>query len=238
MASSPAGKFSNPYVVFGIERTASNDAIHKRYQELVKLFHPQKGESPDAEQFKAINDAYEVLTDPYGRKTLDDMLDGPQQDKSAPVFLVEEIVSSLPDQIGRRSTILAVLYDRRRQKPNRPGVSFRNLEMMLGWTPDQLELTLWYLKQRELVTADDKSNLLVTANGMDYMENHTPTLEAVMKYIKPKAAEAETAEETQAAVTVATDLQAIAEATKPPSPAKPAEPLLPGFLTVRKAVSS
>lgn len=237
MASSPAGKFSNPYVVFGIERTANNDAIHKRYQELVRQFHPQKGETPDAEQFKAVNDAYEVLTDPYGRKTLDDMLDGPQQDKSAPVFLAEEFFESLPHQIGRRNTILAVLYDRRRQKPNRPGVSFRNLELMLGWTPDELELTLWYLKQRELVTADDKSNLLVTANGMDYMEKHTPTLEAVMKYMKPKAPEGETAEEAKAAATVATDLQAIAQATSGPPAAKPADQLLPSFLTVRKTAS-
>lgn len=230
MASSPAGKFSSPYAVFGIERTANNEQIHKRYQELIKQFHPQKGLTPDAEQFKAVNEAYEVLTDPFSRKTLDDMLDGPAKD-TATDFEAEVFFASLPHQIGRRNTILAVLYDRRRQKPMRPGVSFRDLELMLGWTPDELELTLWYLKQRELVTADDKSNLLVTANGMDYMENHTPRLEDVMRYIKKKQ---EAAVETVTEDAVASGLAAIAQATsnavQPAAASAKPEALLPNFL--------
>ena len=46
---------------------------------------------------------------------------------------------------------------------------------------------LWYVKQRGWVASDDKSNLLITAQGMDYLESNAPTAALVMPYIKPTA---------------------------------------------------
>jgi len=40
------------------------------------------------------------------------------------------------------------------------------------------------LKQRSLVTSDDKSNLLITVEGMDYLETNPPTPEMVMPLVK------------------------------------------------------
>jgi hypothetical protein len=60
----------------------------------------------------------------------------------------------------------------------------RRIENMLETTAEGLSFALWYLKQRSLVASDDKSNLQITVEGMDYLETNPPTPEMVMPLIK------------------------------------------------------
>ena len=60
----------------------------------------------------------------------------------------------------------------------------RQVENMLESTPEGLNFALWYLKQRNMVASDDKSNLQITVDGMDYLEKNPPTPEMVMPLIK------------------------------------------------------
>ena len=60
----------------------------------------------------------------------------------------------------------------------------RRVEAMLETTSEGLNFALWYLKQRSLVTSDDKSNLLITVEGMDYLETNPPTPETVMPLVR------------------------------------------------------
>ena len=60
----------------------------------------------------------------------------------------------------------------------------RRIENMLESTAEGLNFALWYLKQRSLVASDDKSNLQITVEGMDYLETNPPTPETVMPLIK------------------------------------------------------
>ena len=55
---------------------------------------------------------------------------------------------------------------------------------MLETTSEGLNFALWYLKQRSLVTSDDKSNLLITVEGMDYLETNPPTPEMIMPLVR------------------------------------------------------
>jgi len=63
----------------------------------------------------------------------------------------------------------------------------RHLESIIETTPDELSSVLWYLKQRSLVRADDKSSLHITVDGMDFLENRKPSAEEIMQFIKPDA---------------------------------------------------
>src|SRR6056300_983681 len=62
------------YETLGVDRTASPEVIKKAYRKLASKHHPDKG--GDAEQFKQIQQAYEVLGDPQKK----DQYDNPQPD--------------------------------------------------------------------------------------------------------------------------------------------------------------
>ncbi len=57
------------YKILGISKTASQDEIKQAYRKLVREHHPDRGGDP--EQFKKINEAYEVLKDTQRRSSYD-----------------------------------------------------------------------------------------------------------------------------------------------------------------------
>jgi DnaJ-class molecular chaperone len=60
----------NYYIILGIPFSASNQEIKKAYRALSKRFHPDINPI-GAEEFKNINEANSVLSDPQKRKTYD-----------------------------------------------------------------------------------------------------------------------------------------------------------------------
>ncbi len=60
------------YELLGVSRQASNDDLKKAYRQLVKRYHPDVSQDPDAEErFKEISEAYAVLSDPEKRQQYD-----------------------------------------------------------------------------------------------------------------------------------------------------------------------
>jgi hypothetical protein len=184
MSAPLAGKFQDHYVVLEIEPKSNLDTIHQAYGKLVEKYHPRNAQTGDQTRFDAINLAYEVLCDPMLRREFD-KLKGFGEEKTDPKFSGLEFFAALGHETALRATMLCVLYDRRRLKPFTPGLSMRNVENMLESTAEGLNFALWYLKQRNLVASDDKSNLQITVEGMDYLETNPPTPEMVMPLIKP-----------------------------------------------------
>ncbi len=64
--------FKDYYQVLGVSRNADADEIRKAYRALARKYHPDINKDPDAEdRFKAINEAYEVLSDSDKRARYD-----------------------------------------------------------------------------------------------------------------------------------------------------------------------
>ena len=70
----------------------------------------------------------------------------------------------------RAFVVLEILYSRRRSDPNRPALSQRELVELIGRPREHLEFTIWYLSQRKMVSRDDQSSLVITADGVDFVE--------------------------------------------------------------------
>jgi curved DNA-binding protein len=62
----------NLYEVLGVAKDATTDEINKAFRKLAVKYHPDAG--GDAEQFKKISQAYEVLSDPKKRAEYDQAL--------------------------------------------------------------------------------------------------------------------------------------------------------------------
>ncbi len=61
------------YKILRISRGASTEEIKRSFRRLAVLFHPDKNHSPEALQlFQEINEAYQVLSDPFSRRQYDD----------------------------------------------------------------------------------------------------------------------------------------------------------------------
>jgi hypothetical protein len=185
MSSSSAGKFQDHYFVLGVDPKSTSETIQAAYSKLAQKFQPNTP-TGDKEQFDAVNHAFEVLSDPMLRREFD-KLKGIGEGASMPKFSGIKFFEALGRESGLRSTILSLLYDRRRTKPFTPSISMRHIEGMIAATNEELNFALWYLKKRSLCLPDDKSSLQITVEGMDFLEANRPLPEVVMGFLKPEA---------------------------------------------------
>ena len=84
-------EYKDYYKILGVDRKASHDGIAKAYKKLAKKYHPDlnPGDQKAEENFKELNEAYEVLKDGEKRRLYDQL--GPnwqhgQQFQSGPGF--------------------------------------------------------------------------------------------------------------------------------------------------------
>jgi curved DNA-binding protein CbpA len=158
------------YEVLQISNNAEPETIHRVYRYLAQRFHPDNQDTGNEARFRVVSDAYHVLSDPEKRAKYDIAHQQLRQDRWRIVSEGANAETSFELERLTRLAILEALYTRRRLEPTHPGIFSLDLEQLIGRPREHLEFTIWYLAAKNLVQRGDSSQLLITVQGVDYLE--------------------------------------------------------------------
>jgi curved DNA-binding protein len=161
------------YETLQISPNADPDTIQRVFRLLAQRFHPDNKDTGNADRFRALHDAYSVLSVPEKRAQYDVHHQSQRQERWRFVASAAPGDSELEAEQQLRCTILEILYSRRRAEPGNPAFSNYDLSQLTGRPREHLEFSVWYLIQRKFVIRDDQSGLTITVDGVDFIEqNH------------------------------------------------------------------
>jgi curved DNA-binding protein CbpA len=160
------------YELLQVNPTAEIDTVHRVYRLLAQRFHPDNKDTGNETRFREISEAYSVLSNPEKRARYDITYQQQRQARWRLVTAGSKAENDFEMEHIARLTVLEALYTKRRLEPGDPGIFSRDLEELTGRPREHLEFTIWYLGQRKYVTRDDNSRLLLTADGVDFLERN------------------------------------------------------------------
>jgi len=160
------------YEALQISANAEPETIHRVYRLLAQRFHPDNQDTGNAARFRALTEAYEVLSEPTRRAQYDAVHQRVWRDRWKLVDASSNgDVDVHGEQIARLS-LLELLYTRRRTEPRTPTMSMLDIEAVIGRPREHLEFSIWFLTQRKFVVRGDDSGLTITADGVEYLEQN------------------------------------------------------------------
>jgi curved DNA-binding protein CbpA len=177
------GDFIDYYEVLQISPRAELETIKRVFKLLAARVHPDNPTTGDAEQFRKLKEAYETLSDP-GRRGVYDLALEEHSQGPLPVFEMTEFSAGVDGEMNRRVGILCLLYNSRRANEDKPGLSIMELENLMGFPREHLAFAVWYLKNRQYVTSGESSDIVITSEGIDYLESNLPTSRVAYKLLK------------------------------------------------------
>jgi curved DNA-binding protein CbpA len=158
-----------------VSSSAEPETIHRVYRLLAQQFHPDNGETGNDARFRVIAEAYKVLSDPTLRAQYDVFYNARRQDRWRIVNAGTDADNDFAAEQVTRLTVLEILYTRRRLEPDKPGLFMNELEKMIGRPREHLEFTSWFLIQKKLIQRSDNALLVISADGVEYLEQNQAT---------------------------------------------------------------
>lgn len=160
------------YETLQVNPAAEPETIQRVYRLLAQRYHPDNQETGNAARFRAIHEAYTVLSDADARLRYDVTYRQRQQDRWRLASMGTSAATDRGVERAIRVTVLELLCAQRRTNSNDPGLFPNEIEKLLGVPREHLEFSTWYLIQKKLVQRSDSSRLVITAEGVDYLDEH------------------------------------------------------------------
>lgn len=164
-------KILDYYEFLQISPNAEPATIHRVYRFLAGRLHPDNPGTGNAEKFRLLKQAFDVLSDPERRAEYDATYkkEAPQP---IPLSTSIDFMDNINGELNRRLAVLALLYIQRRTNPFKPEVSLGEVEARMGFPRDYLYFTTWYLSNKKYITQADNSDFTLTALGVDFVESN------------------------------------------------------------------
>jgi hypothetical protein len=187
------------YQLLQVDKDAHVTIIRYAYRFLAAMYHPDNGETGDAERFRVITEAWKTLSDEGKRAAYDMSLGLQEQTKGkasgAPKPKINEYgrdsMPNLPktgitfNEIELRMAILQVLLAARKKRTN-GGASGKMLMDILNLDNiTEIEFALWYLREKKWIETGERV-FMITVHGLDYL---TEQLAAPQMIVSAPAAE-------------------------------------------------
>ena len=137
--------------------TGDADRLDRLYRTLAFRYHPDNGESGNAEVFLRIKEAYRILSASQPRYV---------DTEVAKPFEAFRCTDEVRELNSKRGAVLGLLCQRRMSDYRNAAVSQGEFESVTGLTSDELGFVLWYLREKGAVTLPD--------NGSDYYPSSAP----------------------------------------------------------------
>ena len=161
------------YEALQISPNADPDTIQRVFRLLAQRFHPDNQETGNEGRFRLLHEAYLTLNDPEKRAQYDVRHQAVRQERWRFATSSSTCDNDFELEQHVRYMVLEILYSRRRAEQNNPGLSPMELEQLTGRPREHLEFSLWYLVQKKFLSRTDNSNLTITADGVDYVEQNS-----------------------------------------------------------------
>src|ERR1700722_13873915 len=144
---------------------------------------PDNLQTGDAERFRMLTEAYQMLRDPLKRKEYDRQFEV-NQAGPLPIFLGKEFTDGIDAEAKIRIGVLCLLYSKRRANPDYAALSLLDMENIMAFPRERLLFALWYLRAKRFVVQDDRSSFIISAEGVDYLESQLPTNQILYKIFR------------------------------------------------------
>ncbi len=161
--------FVDYYEVLQVSANASFDTIQRIYRMLAHLYHPDNKETGHAEAFQLLLKAYQVLSDPEKRAKYDISYHA-NRTKRWKIFDNSKAAQGVEAERRKRWGVLSILYRKRVEDPEHPGMRAKEFEQLLGCPREHLLFTAWYLREQGLIRLEQNAEYEITAHGVDTAE--------------------------------------------------------------------
>ena len=175
--------FVDYYEMLRVSPGAELESIQRVHRALAARYHPDNLETGDLERFLLVNEAFKILSDPEKRKEFDANYKA-KKENPMPVFLTKEFTEGVDGEINRRMGLLCLLYTQRRTNSLQPALSVLEIEQLMFIPREHLIFTVWYLKAKRYIIQDDRSSLMITSDGIDFMETNLPEHKTMFKMLE------------------------------------------------------
>jgi curved DNA-binding protein CbpA len=161
-----ASMFTDYYEILEISPNANSDTIERIFRHLAQRYHPDNQDTGDLSRFSEIVEAHDALKDPVKRAQYDIQ----HRDHSGSLWKLAEEASNtkgIERDVVIQYKLLSILYAKRRQDINDPGIGNHELELLSGCPREHLEFHLWYLKAKGWIGSLENGMLAITVEGVD-----------------------------------------------------------------------
>lgn len=174
--------FADYYELLEISPRANLETIERIFRYFAMRYHPDNQDSGDEARFSEIVEAHNTLKDPVKRAQYDIQY---RDNLNVRRELTEEASNTkgLERDVVIQAKLLSLLYVKRRQDVNNPGIGDEELERLSGCPREHLDFHLWYLKAKGWIARIENGMFAITVEGIDRANSEYPRKATVTRLL-------------------------------------------------------